>query len=440
MNNLYVRGAMAEYHATSLLASSVAFFLLFWHPSVKEKTVYAISGALAYAGAALMHPITAVNGAFLLLILNGSLMALFGVNRSLIKGIFFILSSITLLLSAWLYLIIFYPPIFSIQPELLRFRGLDEFWIRILPFPLSFKSDDFVFVTQINISLIGASVCILFNDIKKGIHRFHAASIMMLLCACGLLSLLSIPELDIFLPRPLQANQFAYRFVSYINLFAFAALIFAGTISPKIGFKPQMAYPSLWLSVASTGVVINLIQMGMIMTFRPIPLAADVPIGGCYYATHMNASEVSSHKTWPCEIRDANLYFSYENMEQILPPSQKNEWRTTNIVYHPWSRVSLNAQPAQTLPDCYFYNSSLLPRIGCFYKVWIPKEGGTLTYKIKADDIYVGLDYISIFLFLTLSLYVIYTFLGEKFFLLISLFFRKFTTIPHDLSLKNNQA
>lgn len=117
---------------------------------------------------------------------------------------------------------------------------------------------------------------------------------------------------------------------------------------------------------------------------------------GCLYAQRSPVLDVTTDY---CHTEKMNLHFHPKNaiVPAIeIPKRNTNIWLSTNVVYHPWNKLTLNGKPVQSKPYQWFY------------AVNIPKSGGILSYSLTLEPFYLMLDHISFTLFITLLIVLVY--------------------------------
>jgi len=431
MNNLYVRGGIAEFIATNLLISTAALLMLFWHPDSKRKTPIGIAIVLCYGATVLTHPPTGVWGAIMLTLVAIGLMISFGWRSIPIKQALFVFFGLLIVCSAWLYLVSAYPPSHSAMAysfHLMRFSGLDVAWLRALPYPLSLMPAEHghpVFVTQINTVLFVLSIMtILYFLTRQVMSRRTFVAILFLSFAVFLFSISVSDYFDSHLPLFLIASQFAYRMVTHINLLLIAAMVLLLGEIKEQKIPTYLIYTGLLATlIAAIGVGVNLSQMSPGITYegkhwwslksfapewKNYPFLKTFPKAkeaynydlsmGCLYAQLPPVTNVTTNFCHTDSV-DLHLQPKHGVVSNLIIPaknSKENTWMSTNVVYHPWNHLTLNGNPVKSKPYQWFYAVKVAP------------SGGTLRYTLVPEHLYLILDKISLVVFIILQTCLIY--------------------------------
>ncbi len=428
MNSLYIRGAVAEFIATNILVSIVALMMLLWHAREDQKIGFRVAIILCYSFVILTHPLTAAWGTMVMLLVALGLLLSFGRSSITVKDIELIFLGTFIISFSWVYLMFLFPPsqaAISRSFMLLRFPGADIAWLRALPFPLSrVSAAKGYFVTQINSVLFVLScITLIYYFAKNMLTRRAVVASVFLLLSVFLFAVSVNSFFDAFLPKFLSASQFAFRLVTYINLFMIVAMTLLVFDMHKSSVRLFIPLCMLATIVAMIGVGMNLFQMSAGTTyegkhwwslqsfepewkdypylkFSPTPeeIARFNVSPGCLYAQLPPVSIYGAGNV--CNAFYIGLYLDPTKAEAstIIPPRKSNTsaWLKTDVVFHPWNQLTLNDNPVE------------FGHYQWFYKVKIPPSGGVLRYKTVPDFLYLLLDRVSFIVFIGLLLFLIY--------------------------------
>lgn len=273
LTNLYNRSAILEFFGGAFLFISLCIWLLSTIcTDTQEKVALRVLFALCFAFVIGIHPITG----FYASIYVGTLI-LFSIVFTLKKQGFWVefFSSfavsvlVLLILSPWLYAILKFSNDLSIShyfdQKLLFFEGIDEVWVRLSLFPLVLRSIrssvdietpylDAQTNTPLLIYLIFLGIYLVWFRWKTNLGGAIIKSEMYLL-AIMLFSLFSFIYFLIVSLSPVVAKnaewllwraQFAYRFVTYLNVSIFIGIVAIFMLIRKINveiiFQPIMRY------------------------------------------------------------------------------------------------------------------------------------------------------------------------------------------------------
>lgn len=438
-NNIYNRGAVAETIATALASTSMCLLILWWNENGKDRQKFYFSLLLLCVGGFILtHPITGVFGSFVLLVVSGVFIVKNGhaVERYKSHLLFGTLSLI--LICPWLYLNIKYPPTNSaigMSFELVRFTGLDEFLLRILPFPLSRMPKQYghpYFLTQINSILFLLAIFFLayLDPVSKEISarkQWHY-SVFILSLATLLLCISTNSFLDEYLPVFVLASQFAYRLVSPINsLIFFAVLLAIPCATAAVMSKRTRCVMIIAFAGALAGVIVNLyivkeeikftnLQRSDGILSRKLEVAAPFlhiyPVGSDAWSFEQsNGCSFSQMKNGPkniqCNARDwADIVFDPTNGSALFNPKKEAQrissaktYFDTNLIFHPYNRLIYGGENVSCEGYLYF----------CRFKNQINNfDIQLLKSETRFDTNYLILDKISICGFLLLAVATLY--------------------------------
>ena len=273
LTNLYNRSAILEFFAGVFLFTSLCiWFVSIICTDTHEKVALRVLFALSFSFVIGTHPITGFYGSIYV-----GVLILFSIVFSPKKQGFWVefLSSVVvsvlvvLILSPWLYATLKFSDYLSIShyfdQKLLFFKGIDEIWVRLSPFPLDLRSIrsgidmpapylDAQTNTPLLIYLIFQGILLIRFSQKSNFLIAIIKSEMHIL-ALVLFSLFSFIYFLIVSLSPWAATsaqwllwraQFAYRFVTYQNVSIFigtvAFFMLIRKIDVQIVFQPIMRY------------------------------------------------------------------------------------------------------------------------------------------------------------------------------------------------------
>jgi hypothetical protein len=273
LTNLYNRSALLEFFAGVFLYTSLCiWFVSTICTDTQEKVTLRILFAVCFSFVIGIHPITGFYGSVYV-----GVLILFSIIFSLTRKGFWVefLSSVAvsvlvvLILSPWLYATLKFGNYLSIShyfdQKLLFFKGIDEIWVRLSPFPLDLRSIrsgidlptpylDAQTNAPLLIYLIFQGILLIGFSQKSYILRAIIKSEIHIL-ALLLFSLFSFIFFLMVSLSPWAATgaqwllwraQFAYRFVKYQNLSIFmgtvASFMLMRKIDVQIAFRPIMRY------------------------------------------------------------------------------------------------------------------------------------------------------------------------------------------------------
>ena len=253
LTNLYNRSALAEFIAVTLLVISICvWFYASQFDDIKQRCLLRILFSLCLIFCIGSHPITGLYGGlfagFIVLLHlffdNKSRSFRFELISTFLIGVFLLIVTLP-----WLYVTLKFSDQMQIShtgiQQLIFYDGIDDFWLRLLPFPYDPNSVGFDITgiqtpyleTQINIPLLFFMIselilALVIQKKKKLIIREstgdrYAASVFYFSIVCLVFFfLISVfPTLERPFDTVLSRAQFAYRFVSYQNLSILTAII-----------------------------------------------------------------------------------------------------------------------------------------------------------------------------------------------------------------------
>jgi hypothetical protein len=423
-NTIYDRGAIAEYLAGSLSISAIALLVVWWNDESERTGALELAGlAACVTGFTLTHPITGVLGSVMLIVAVGVLAALKPIRWRRLKPALFAIAAILLILSPWVWLLAVHPPsegAIAATFALRRYSGLDEAWLRILPFPLSRLPQELghpYFVTQVN-TLAAAAALVILTAIGPAVARRSIAALGALAAMAVVGFVISVdPILDPLLPRFILAAQFGYRLVAPVNQALLLLLIGGLALAGERAASRRRRIILGALGIASAlGVAANLIAIAPNLTYTKLepaagwfgkrivvpypylrvrPSAAELESfaqsNGCSYAMMHAPDEYIRCTTaeW-VDIRfDPSTARAVPNRLAGADRVDSERWITTNVVFYPWNHLFAGDREVTCEGFQYF----------CRFR---GVDWKSVHYRLVPETTYVVLDRISVTLFVVL--------------------------------------
>ncbi len=419
LNNLYNRGAVAEFLATSLVVSAMSLLIIWWKAESREQSIAAFCGlAVVIAGFTFTHPLTGINGSAVLMVEALALALIYGLSARRLALVAGGALLVVVMLSPWLCLLLLHPPSESAIAStfsLRRFAGLDEAWLRLLPLPLNRMPLEYghpYFVTQASTLLLPLGIVLLSTRsaaVPAGRRGRYWALMLGIAALAAFVFYISLNEsLDEFLPNFIKTLQYAYRLVAPLNnlMLLLVLLGIAAVPRPDLSGLQKRLLTGI-VAVALLGVFINLYKSSPEVVFtkfgagngllhkalvppypylRVLPDASDLEkfdlSNGCSYAQVRAANDGIR-----CTTEWVDLRFDPRSGHAIASGKEPSgPWLTTNIVYYPWNRLYLDGHEVPGEP---FQN---------FLRIPYRADWQSLRYKLVPEKIYVFLDGLSVLL------------------------------------------
>lgn len=449
LNNLYHRGAFAEFLATALLTSAVAaggMALLERRRAIRVAAL--VSCGWCGAAAAGGHGITAiVGGAMIACLVPAALRinlppaarAARWRSRRRVRITAGLAAAVVLVMSPWLYASLRFAGRLEVAGKtgrLVYTPGFDNALVRLSPLPVDLPGELWPHNhTQLNAPLLFLLAWTLAAGRRRGgegdggspgvrlpgvrlTRAGRAASwsplLRMALILLGLTLVVSVvPFVTNRLPRAVAFIQYAYRFITYNNLAILVGLlaalaIYAPATEPPPG-RFRRADAAVWttaLVLSSAGASVKLWYAGQTL----VPATASQTWHAEPDALTRAPKRYHAHKDYVApddsrllaelppdqrrSIRTARLPVGTGQQFGLVQPftveATVETWVQTNVVSFPWNRVLLDDQPAP--PDQVRETSNQLA-------VLVPPGTHTIGYRPEPDRAWVWLRRASLIAF-----------------------------------------
>lgn len=428
LTNLYNRGALAEFIATSLLLCAFASAALAaLEPARPKRRAFIWLTALCVAMAATSHGPTALIGGPLLLLLGVFSLPLIRAQRrdgnKFSPAQFALpLLSAALLVAPWIYVVtqfsgrltiqtpgdIFYP----VAGKWQRWPSIDSPWARLKPLPIqdpwtprdATLMDTRYLDAQWNFPLVLLAVWNAAAAIagRRG-PRFKQAQWLMIAsaAACAVLLVISIaPPLQSLFPTSIAGGiQFPYRLVSHINVAAFALLI--GAWLAQNGAAPSRAWSRADATVAILSLALSAAALGIkldhAIEVKSEPSAEAAAASGDYltrlpttYVGHLDYSIQVPSRLIPVAAQDAALKIDVphgvgpnEDVQDVQIDLPRPAWVVTSLLNFPWNRLVIDGRPIpfDQVHNLFFHEA-----------VELPAGIHTVGYDFEPDPIWLALS------------------------------------------------
>ncbi len=283
LTNLYNRGAITEFIAVSLVISVCMIWLRMVRmndPLQRRRLLFGAALALAFAMGT--HPITAILGGCMVCLAILASLPFLHHKHDLWKPLGWTAALLSLVMEPWIYAVALYGRAIQLSGGWIGIfpDSLDSFTTRFSPLPWDPRVGTVELVrwgtphldAQINFALLILAVFLFFRIAGPGRakalrhefpHEFRLA--WAAFAGFAFVSFLSVSHLTWkLLPKTLQFIQFAYRLVTYADLFLLFAVLFllAGMRrqSAALPDRPLMAVLAVCLVLSTAGVSIKLVH------------------------------------------------------------------------------------------------------------------------------------------------------------------------------------
>ncbi|MGA2232671.1 MAG: hypothetical protein ABSH22_17370 [Tepidisphaeraceae bacterium] len=428
LTNLYNRGALSEFIATSLLLCAVAGAgLAILEPAKMKRLAYAWLFALCAALAVTSHGPTALVGGPLMLVLGISCIPLLSAQRRHGEPVHLIRAAMPLLAAAitvapWVYVVTqnsgkltiqvpddeFYP----IAGKWQRWASIDSAWPRLKPLPIddpwtprdATPPGTRYLDAQWNLPLVMMAVWNAAAAIagRRG-PRFSQALWLMAAAAGAGMILLAVsisPALQAALPVSIAGGiQFPYRLVSHVNIAAFALLIggwIAQNGAPRarrwVRIDRGVVLTALALSAAALGV-----KLDHIVRVKSEPSVEEASAAGDYLSqlptTFVGQSDYSVQipdRLVPASGRADALKIDApagrgpeQDVQDVQVQLAKPQWVVTSILNFPWNRLIVDGKsvPFGQVHNLFFHEA-----------VELPAGIHTVGYEFEPDPVWIALN------------------------------------------------
>jgi len=407
LTNLYNRAAITEFVAVSLVTSVCMMWLRIVHRN-DVRMLFGAAFALAFAMGT--HPITAILGGLIICL---AILASWPLPRDLWKPMGWAAALIALVMAPWIYAVALFGRKVQLSGGLINFfpHTLDHFATRFSPLPwdprLGTEEGRLwgtpYLDTQINFALLILAVFLLFRAARSG-REFRLAwgafAGFVLVCVMSV-----SPQAWRLVPAALHFIQFAYRLVTYADLFLLFAVLFllAGmrraTTFPD---RPLTAALAVSLALSIAGVSIKLLHAhsveepnamagsGWPTTHRDALRSLPFHFYGWYsYAVKSGSRGVLADSTALSTVSfpiGSQEYFG-DALPFAVPAGNTGRLRT-DVQIFPWNRIRWNGREIpfeETFTDKT--SVAIVDR---------KPEAGTLEYVLRPDPVWVVLRTLSL--------------------------------------------
>jgi hypothetical protein len=277
LTNLYNRTAIPEFIAASLVLSVCMMWLRIVRMNDPQRRLRLVLGAaLVLAMAMGTHPITAILGTSMVCLLVLVSLPFVPYNRDLLKTVGVAAVLIAIVIAPWVYAVARYAGKVQIAGGWLYFfpKSLDRFFTRFFPLPWDPRMGTPELIqwgtpyldTQINFGMLILAIYLLYRVLRqggaKGVREsrigFAAFAGFALVCVASLSELFWVP-----IPNSLKFIQFAYRLVTYADLFLLLAVLFLLAGMRRIAGSPDrplIAVLAVCLTLSTASVALKLMH------------------------------------------------------------------------------------------------------------------------------------------------------------------------------------
>ncbi|MDZ4677692.1 MAG: hypothetical protein SGI74_09305 [Oligoflexia bacterium] len=427
MTNIYNRGALAEFFATTCLVGAVcSWLLIILCKSQYERRVFTFVCGLMMCFTLGSHPITAIYAIPFSVPLifftfshlrNKEKKERFEILLSLGLTILFTL----IVISPWAYLNWSHRNTLeissSINSMVWYLTDIDLFDTRfaLLPFDkrslVSGKNVGTPYLdAQMNMPLLilvlgSFVISLLGSKPREKSLSFFTVSVIFFIFA----SILSLsPEAFTYLPQKAAVIQFGYRFITYQNLMAFLALIALMLVKPGVFEKIKDSWQktsliTICLTLALCGVFLKYQRANVIRNKNSKP--------GYEFKAEDKTAFLKMHKNFNYRVYNSidipnipisidapidNVVFNLGTGENFSDPQPLNievktgQWFKTNVVSFDWNKISVGNEEL---------SSDQIKRHDAHLAIWIPAGQHTLVTSVKPDPALLILRGISFYSF-----------------------------------------
>lgn len=429
LTNLYNRGAITEFVAVSLLISVCMMWLrIVRMEDPRRRRRLLLSAALVLAFAMGTHPITAILGSCIIGLAGLASLPFphpfSNPDRTLWKPLGWAAALVSLVMAPWIYAVVLYGGKLRIAGGLINFfpNTLDRFTTRFSPLPWDPRLGTAEFRiwgtpyldVQINFALLLLAVFLFFHIFFRSTGPGRAKAFpqefriaMAAFAGFAFVSFLSLSKPTWKLvPGPLHFIQFAYRLVTYADLFLLFAVLFLLAClrrqSAALPGRPLVAALAVCLALSTAGVSIKLVHAHAVE--EPNTLAGSGwpntnrdalrSLPSTFYGVNGYAvkggsrtiladTEVPSPLSFPVGTRE---YFG-EVLFATVPAGETARLRT-NIQIFPWNHILWNGRE---IPF-----EEITTNRGMFMMIDRKPEAGTLEYVLRPDPVWLVLRTLSL--------------------------------------------
>jgi hypothetical protein len=416
LTNLYNRAAISEFIAVSLVVSVCMMWLRLVRmtdPLQRRRLVFGAALAMAFAMGT--HPITAILGGCMV---GFAMLASLPFPRSLWKPLGWAGVLLSLVMAPWIYAAAIYGRKVQISSEFIGFfpNTIDRFITRFSPLPWDPRlgTEEFriwrtpYLDTQINFALLLLAVFLFFRIAGRGQpkalpHEFYAA--LAAFAGFALVCVMSMsPQPWRLIPHSLHFIQFAYRMVTYADLFLLFAVLFLLAGMRRVAAlqgRPLRVVLTVCLALSTASVTIKLLHA--LHVEEPNALAGSGwpttnrdalrSLPSTFYGVAGYAVTIGSRGILANAANPSPVSFpigTQQHFGEVLPveiPAGTGRLRT-NIQIFPWNRIVWNGREIpfeETSTDLDFL--TIVDRNA---------EAGTLEYVLRPDPVWMVLRALSL--------------------------------------------
>jgi hypothetical protein len=418
LTNLYNRTAIPEFIAASLILSVCMMWLrvVRMNDTLVRRRLIA-GAALTLAMALGTHPITAILGGSVVGLIVLATLPFPHRSRSLWKTFGVAAALVFIVIAPWIYAVASYGSKIQIAGGGVSFlKRIDRFVTRFSPLPwdprmgtpeLQEMGTPYL-EAQINFAMLLLAVYLLYRLLRqhewKKLRELRIASAAL---ACfGLVCVASLSDrFWLFIPKSLKFIQFAYRLVTYADLFLLLAVLFLLAAMRRISGSPDRPFTA----VLAVCVMLSASSVFVKMLHAHRSEEPTILAGSEWHDTNRDAlrsmpssfygSNGYAVKTGALAALPANPVVAVgrlpigekDHFGEVLPVpifDNSSGLIRTNVQIFPWNRLVWNGREvpfADTAP-----NPDLLTVI-------FEKPGaGTLSYFLRPDPLWMGLRTLSL--------------------------------------------
>ena len=417
LTNLYNRAAITEFIAASLLISVCMMWLRIVRMNDPHNRRRLLSGAaLALTFVMGTHPITAILGGCMVCLV---VLASLPFPRALWKPLGLAAALLSLVMAPWIYAVALYGRKVQLSGGWIGFfpNTLDRFTTRFSPLPWDPRLGTPEFRiwgtpyldTQINFALLILAVFLLSRIAGPGRAKALPREFRIAIAAFAGFAFVSFLSLSHqpwrLVPKALHFVQFAYRLVTYADLFLLFAVLFLLAGMRRVAAlpdRPLMVVLAVCLALSTAGITIKLVHAHHVE--EPNVLAGSGwpttnrdalrSLPSTFYGVNGYAVKSGSRGLLADSAVPSPVSFpigTQQHFGEVLavpvPNGEPGRLRT-NILIFPWNRILWNGREIpfeETFTDKDFL--SIVDR---------KPEAGTLEYVLRPDPIWMVLRTLSL--------------------------------------------
>jgi hypothetical protein len=270
MTNLFNRAAIPEFFALGFFATGVAQFILYLQADRKSSPIHFFGSLLAFGLVTTNHPITSIYAALLSIPILGlswhwSMIA----SRTKVKRVIALTSGLVLVSGAWIYAFLEFRSALRIKvisEYINRYRDIDIWFVRLMPFPLDFRTlmngasrtETPFLEAQINFPLLILVVFLAYYLLRRGskfsIPKSKGKWDLILPVGLAGVFFLASTQLDVWqYPCMIELGaltQFMYRLTGHINILLLLSFFALARRSPPALFHQGKTILAMALTLA----------------------------------------------------------------------------------------------------------------------------------------------------------------------------------------------